>query len=104
MNILFTIPMQKGNFCFPTSLDSLLNNIFKEANLSRSLKEILQWKVLVKAESEIGKSLLIKLLVLAFYFVILSTTLELHPWEHPCYMGSVTEIYHTFSFTRFSAA
>lgn len=60
--------MWKGNFCFPTSLDSLLNNIFKEANVSRSLKEILQWKVLVKAGSEIGKSLLIKPLVLSYLF------------------------------------
>lgn len=66
VNILFAVPIQKGNFCFPTSLDSLLNNIFKEANVSRSLKEMSWWKVLVKAGSGIGKSLLLKPLVLSY--------------------------------------
>lgn len=38
LSVLFAVPIQKGKFCFPTSLDSLLNNIFKEADVSRSLK------------------------------------------------------------------
>lgn len=66
VNILITVLIQQGNFCFPTPLDSLLKNIFKEANVSNSPKEILHCQVLMKAGSEIGKSLLIKPLVLSY--------------------------------------
>lgn len=76
---LFAVPIQKGNFCFPASLDSLLNRIFKEENVSKSLKGILQWEVLIKPGSEIGKSLLIKPLVLSYLFCYIKHILELHP-------------------------
>lgn len=39
VNILIAVLIQQGNFCFPTPLDSLLNNILKEANVSNSPRE-----------------------------------------------------------------
>jgi len=65
VNILIAVLIQQGNFCFPAR-DGLLYNIFKEANVSNSPKEIVHCQVLVKAGSEIGKSLLIKPLVLSY--------------------------------------
>lgn len=100
VNLLIAVLIQQGNFCLPTPVDNLLNNIFKEANVSNSPKEILHCQVLVKAGSEIGKSLLIKPLKL-FCFVILSTTFGLHP--HGKYNRSIQHllIYKIFSYILF---